>query len=71
MIQSMTMEERHHPEIIGTSRKRRIARGSGTTTAEVNKLLNQFREMQKMMKMFSRGKMPKGMNLGSLMGGRR
>jgi signal recognition particle subunit SRP54 len=61
VIQSMTPQERRNPEIIGTSRKRRIARGSGTTTADVNKLLNQFREMQKMMKMFSRGKMPRGM----------
>jgi signal recognition particle subunit SRP54 len=69
VIQSMTPYERRNPDIIGTSRKRRIARGSGTSTAEVNKLLNQFREMQKMMKMFSRGKMPKG--LGGLMGGRR
>jgi len=67
IIQSMTPHERRNPDIIGTSRKRRISRGSGTTTAEVNKLLNQFREMQKMMKMFSRGKMPKG--LGALMGG--
>jgi signal recognition particle subunit SRP54 len=69
VIQSMTPYERRNPDVIGTSRKRRIARGSGTTTAEVNKLLNQFREMQKMMKMFSRGKMPKG--LGAMMGGRR
>jgi signal recognition particle subunit SRP54 len=69
IIQSMTPYERRTPDIIGTSRKRRIARGSGTTTAEVNRLLNQFRQMQKMMKTFSRGKMPKG--LGSLMGGRR
>jgi signal recognition particle subunit SRP54 len=61
VIQSMTPQERRNPEIIGTSRKRRIARGSGTTTADVNKLLNQFREMQKMMKMFSRGKMPRGL----------
>ena len=64
MIQSMTPEERRHPEIIGGSRKRRIARGSGTTTAEINKLLNQFREMQKMMKMMSRGKMPRGLPFG-------
>jgi signal recognition particle subunit SRP54 len=61
VIQSMTPYERRNPEIIGTSRKRRIARGSGTTTADVNKLLNQFRDMQKMMKMVSRGKLPKGM----------
>jgi signal recognition particle subunit SRP54 len=67
VIQSMTPYERRNPDVIGTSRKRRIARGSGTTTADVNKLLNQFRDMQKMMKMFSRGKLPKG--LGALMGG--
>ena len=71
IIQSMTPHERRNPDIIGTSRRRRIAKGSGTTTAEVNKLLNQFRDMQKMMKQFSRGKLPKGMNLGGLMKGRR
>jgi signal recognition particle subunit SRP54 len=64
MIQSMTLDERRHPEIIGNSRKRRIARGSGTTTAEINKLLNQHREMQKMMKMLSKGRMPKGLPFG-------
>jgi signal recognition particle subunit SRP54 len=69
IIQSMTPYERRTPDIIGTSRKRRIAKGSGTSTAEVNKLLNQFRDMQKMMKMFSKGKMPRG--LGALMGGMR
>ena len=64
MIQSMTPEERRHPEIIGGSRKRRIARGSGTTPGDINKLLNQFRDMQKMMKMMSRGKMPRGLPFG-------
>ena len=64
MIQSMTPNERRHPEIIGGSRKRRIARGSGTTTADINQLLNQFRQMQKMMKMMSRGKMPAGFPFG-------
>jgi len=64
MIQSMTREERQHPEIIGSSRKRRIARGSGTTTADINRLLHQFRDMQKMMKMMSRGKPPKGFPMG-------
>jgi signal recognition particle subunit SRP54 len=61
IIQSMTPLERRNPEIIGNSRKRRIARGSGTNNAEINRLLNQFREMQKMMKMLSSGKMPRGM----------
>jgi signal recognition particle subunit SRP54 len=50
IILSMTTEERHHPEIINGSRKRRIARGSGTTPQDVNQLLNQFRDAQKMMK---------------------
>jgi signal recognition particle subunit SRP54 len=50
IILSMTMEERHNPEIINGSRKRRIARGSGTTPQDVNQLLSQFRETQKMMK---------------------
>ena len=49
----MTADERHHPEILGGSRKRRIARGSGTTVQEVNQLLAQFRQMQRMMKQLS------------------
>ncbi len=50
IIYSMTPQERHHPEIIDGSRRRRIARGSGVSPQEVNQLLNQFRQMQKMMK---------------------
>jgi signal recognition particle subunit SRP54 len=50
IIQSMTREERTKPEIINGSRRTRIAQGSGTTTNEVNKLLTQFKEMQRMMK---------------------
>jgi signal recognition particle subunit SRP54 len=53
IINSMTSHERHHPEILGGSRKRRIARGSGTTVQEVNQLLSQFRQMQRMMKQMS------------------
>jgi len=49
IILSMTPEERRHPEIIDFSRRRRIARGSGTSLAEVNQLLNQFKQMQRMM----------------------
>jgi signal recognition particle subunit SRP54 len=60
MIQSMTPYERDHPEIIGGSRKRRIARGSGTTAADINQLLNQHKQMQQMMKQMSRGRMPAG-----------
>ena len=51
------------------SRRRRIAIGSGTSTAEVNRLLKQFVEMQRMMKMISGGKMPRmGGGLGALLG---
>ncbi|MEA3338507.1 MAG: signal recognition particle protein [Chloroflexota bacterium] len=55
IIFSMTPEERRKPRIIKGSRKRRIARGSGTTVQEVNALLKQFRQMQKMMKQLSKG----------------
>ncbi len=50
IILSMTPEERHYPEMINGSRKRRIARGSGTTPQDVNQLLGSFKQMQKMMK---------------------
>ena len=60
IILSMTPQERHSPEIIGGSRKKRIARGSGTTAADVNQLLNQFRQMQKMLKQLSRGQLGHG-----------
>ncbi len=56
MILSMTPEERHNPRIIDGSRKKRIARGSGTTVQEVNALLNQYRQMQQMMKQLGKGK---------------
>ncbi len=69
IIDSMTPEERRRPEIIKASRRRRIALGSGTSTAEVNRLLKQFVEMQKMMKMLSGGKLPRmGGGLGALLG---
>ena len=68
MIYSMTKEEREKPSIINPKRKRRIAAGSGTTVADVNKLLKQFEMMQKMMKQFK--KSPKGFarRLGGMMG---
>ena len=50
MINSMTMAERHEPKLINPSRKQRIARGSGTTVTDVNQLLKNFEQMQKMMK---------------------
>ena len=56
LIYSMTPEERRRPDIIGGSRRRRIARGSGNSPQDVNMLLNQFRQMQKMMKQMSSGK---------------
>jgi len=59
IIQSMTVEERQKPHIINGTRRRRIAYGSGTSVQEVNKVLKQFGEMQKMMKTLSKGKMPK------------
>jgi signal recognition particle subunit SRP54 len=60
IIRSMTPEERRDPNIIDGSRRRRIAAGSGTAVQDVNRLLNQFQEMRKMMKRFSKmaGKMP-------------
>lgn len=53
IIQSMTMEERENPEIINSSRRKRIAEGSGSNVPEVNRLLKQFRETKKMMKKFT------------------
>jgi len=58
MISSMTMAERHDPKIINPSRKQRIAKGSGVTVTEVNQLLKNFEQMQKMMKKIAGGKMP-------------
>ncbi|MDX9759525.1 MAG: signal recognition particle protein [Bacteroidota bacterium] len=57
MILSMTREERQKPAIINGSRRKRIADGSGTTVQDVNRLLKQFGEMQKMMKRLTRGGM--------------
>lgn len=64
MIDSMTQKERATPEILNGSRKNRIAKGSGTDVAEINKMLKQFEQMQKMMKKFK-----KGGNLASMMRG--
>jgi signal recognition particle subunit SRP54 len=67
IIYSMTPQERQRPDIIGGSRRRRIARGSGTTPQDVNQLLNQFKQMQKMMRQMTSGKGPK--NLMRMLGG--
>ncbi|UBH09531.1 signal recognition particle protein [Macrococcus armenti] len=70
IIRSMTKEERNNPAIINVSRKKRIAKGSGRSLSEVNKLIKQFEEMKKMMKQFTgmkkgkKGRNPfQGMNL--------
>jgi len=57
IIQSMTPKERRNPDIIKASRKQRIAKGSGTSVQEVNRLLTQFESMKKMMKQFKNGNM--------------
>ncbi len=74
LIDSMTRQERHNPTIIDGSRRRRIARGSGASVAELNQLLQQFRMMQRMMKQLTsmrggRG-LPMGGGLAGLLGGR-
>ena len=67
IITSMTPEERANPSIIDGSRRRRIARGSGTSVQAVNQLVRQFGQMQKVMRQLSSGKMP---SLSQLAGGR-
>jgi signal recognition particle subunit SRP54 len=64
IIHSMTPEERENPALMNGSRRKRIANGSGTSIQEVNRLLKQFTETRKMMKMVSQGK-----NVQRLMGG--
>jgi signal recognition particle subunit SRP54 len=61
IIQSMTPEERTNPQILNTSRKQRIANGSGRNIQEVNRLIKQFDDMRKMMRMVQNngGKLPK------------
>lgn len=70
IINSMTPKERANPALIKASRKKRIAAGAGTTVQEVNKMLNQFEQSQKMMKMFSGKGMAKLMNLAKGMKGK-
>ena len=67
IINSMTKEERHNPSILDGSRRKRIARGSGRSIQEVNTLLKQFGQMQKMMKNLSRSKVNRKM-MGQLDG---
>jgi signal recognition particle subunit SRP54 len=58
IILSMTPSERRNPRLIDGSRRRRIAAGSGTNVQQVNQLLGQFKQMQRMMKQVGKGKMP-------------
>ena len=68
MIGSMTPRERRNPELIQGSRKRRITRGSGTEVQDLNRLLKQHKQMQKMMKKMKGGGMEKMMRgLGGMM----
>ncbi|MFN2488357.1 MAG: signal recognition particle protein [Actinomycetota bacterium] len=74
MIRSMTMQERNDPAVINGSRRRRIASGSGTTVQDINKLVKQFHEVRKLVKMMSgpsagkRAKLPGGLKLPPGMG---
>lgn len=61
MILSMTPEERRNPNIIDGSRRRRIAQGSGVKPQDINQLINQFHQMQKLMKMGVGGKLPRNL----------
>ena len=70
IIQSMTKEERKKPDILKANRKKRIALGSGTEVADINRLLKQFEQMKGMMKMFSGGKMPQFPGMKGGTGGR-
>ncbi len=67
IIHSMTLAERRDPDLLNGSRKRRIARGSGTTVQDINQLVRQFREMQRMMKQLGGGR---GKGLLKMLGGR-
>lgn len=62
IIQSMTPKERTNPELLNTSRRQRIAKGSGTNIQEVNRLIKQFDQTRKMMKMVT------GSNMSKMMG---
>jgi signal recognition particle subunit SRP54 len=68
IVRSMTAVERTDPTIVDGSRRQRIARGSGTTVAQVNQLLRQFKDMQKMMRGMASGGMPQVPGMGKLSG---
>ncbi|MEM2460778.1 MAG: signal recognition particle protein Srp19, partial [Candidatus Hadarchaeales archaeon] len=66
IMQSMTPQELENPEILNASRIRRIAKGSGTSEAEVRELLKQYELMKKMLKMLGKGRLPRVGPLGKL-----
>ncbi|MDO4241683.1 MAG: signal recognition particle protein [Microbacteriaceae bacterium] len=68
IIQSMTPQERQNPKILNGSRRLRIAKGSGMTVTDVNKLVNQFEQAAKMMKSLAQGKMPQMPGMGPMPG---
>jgi signal recognition particle subunit SRP54 len=70
IINSMTHQERIKPELLKASRKRRVAAGAGVSVQEVNQLLNQFEQTQKMMKMVAKGPQKMLRGLRNLMSGR-
>ena len=72
IIQSMTPSERNDPDTLNVSRKKRIAKGSGRSVQEVNRLMKQFNDMKKMMKQFSgggKGKKGKRKQMENMMNG--
>ena len=68
IIQSMTLRERSNPKLLDASRKRRIAKGSGTQVRDINELIQQYRSMKDMMKNLRRGNLPNLPGLGGLKG---
>ena len=68
IIRSMTRQERRHPDVLDASRKQRVARGSGTTVQEVNRLLRQFGEVRRLLRTLSQGRLPPGLGGAGLAG---
>jgi signal recognition particle subunit SRP54 len=64
IIDSMTPDERHYPQLLNGSRKKRIAAGSGTTVAEINRLIKQYQQMRKLMRTARKG--GRGLDLSRL-----
>ncbi|MBD5634449.1 MAG: signal recognition particle protein, partial [Candidatus Eremiobacteraeota bacterium] len=70
IICSMTRQERRRPDVLNASRRRRIAIGSGTQVADVNRLVKQFEQSRQMMRQMGSGKRPKMPALPGMRGGR-